>query len=311
VLGQHAARHRTITTELADAVAALGPDAGPNELASFLDRFGHRGVYESDIARPRYRDEPDLLMAETPMAETVGGDRRRQRPPQRTVIGLLATPIWLAAKGPLAAREQWRHDAMAAFEVLRNELIRHGERAVRQGRLPEVAALWDLTVQEARRLDHGWVVDEAFMAERRAERDRLAAIAVPMTVSSGDDPASWSTGSMPTDGLRGLPLTSGTVDGVAWVLNEPAGPEDRPSTDQPVVLVARSIDAGWITTMAGCDAVVVEIGGDLSHGSILVRELGLPAVTNVAGARAAFDTGDAIRVDASSGSVERPASVAT
>jgi pyruvate,water dikinase len=70
------------------------------------------------------------------------------------------------------------------------------------------------------------------------------------------------------------------------------------------VLVARSIDAGWIPTFALVAAVAVETGGDLSHGSILLRERGVPAVTNVAGVTRRIRTGDEVEVRAGSGTVE-------
>jgi pyruvate,water dikinase len=122
-----------------------------------------------------------------------------------------------------------------------------------------------------------------------------------------DDPADWRHDDGAPDAvLRGLPLTAGRVTGSAWVLDEPATARPAGFDRRTTVLVARSIDAGWITTLESVAAVVVEIGGDLSHGSILVRELGLPAVTNVAGATRRLTTGQEITVDAGAGTV-RPA----
>jgi pyruvate,water dikinase len=68
-----------------------------------------------------------------------------------------------------------------------------------------------------------------------------------------------------------------------------------------LVLVAPAIDAGWIPLLRQVDAVVVETGGELSHGSILVREVGLPAVTNVHGARTVLRDGMMVEVDAAAG----------
>ncbi|QUV80466.1 hypothetical protein J8C08_12750 [Chloracidobacterium thermophilum] len=64
------------------------------------------------------------------------------------------------------------------------------------------------------------------------------------------------------------------------------------------------MDAGWVPVFAGVAGVVVEIGGDLSHGSIVLRELGLPAVTNVRHVTRVIRTGDRIRVQAALGVVE-------
>jgi pyruvate,water dikinase len=70
-----------------------------------------------------------------------------------------------------------------------------------------------------------------------------------------------------------------------------------------VILVAPSVDAGWLPAFSMVAAVAVEMGGDLSHGSIILREIGLPAVTNAAGLRERVTTGDRIRLDGSAGTV--------
>jgi rifampicin phosphotransferase len=73
---------------------------------------------------------------------------------------------------------------------------------------------------------------------------------------------------------------------------------------EETVLVARSIDAGWMATMALVAGVAVETGGDLSHGSILLREIGLPAVTNLTGVTRVVRTGQRVRLKASYGVLE-------
>ena len=293
-LDQHAARHRTITTEMADAIGDVARD--PSTLDGFLDRFGHRGVYESDVARPRYAEDTSML--------TGGGAPGERTLPRRTLLGVLTTPIWIAARRPMAARELLRHDAMRAFTTVRGDLLRLADAAVAEGRLRHVDDVWLLTAEEARRLDDGWEPDADFWAAREAERAELAELVVPTTVDAAVDPANWNALDGAADGtIIGMGLTTGSVTGRAWVLDEPSS--RPPATDgEPIVLVARSIDAGWISTMAASDAVVAEIGGDLSHGSILIRELGLPAVTNARGATRAFATGDRVTVDAATGRVE-------
>jgi pyruvate,water dikinase len=191
---------------------------------------------------------------------------------------------------------------MRRFVDIRASLVASAATAVRRGQLRTADDLWLLTVDEARRLDHGWQPDAGFWSEREIERSRLASIDVPHVVGRFDDPSSWSQDhSNAAHDLRGLPLTTGTVEGVAWVLDEPAAvlPEgfDRSTT----ILIARSLDAGWIGTLQLVAGVVAEIGGDLSHGSILVRELGLPAITNATGATRRIHTGDPVNLRAASG----------
>jgi pyruvate,water dikinase len=105
-------------------------------------------------------------------------------------------------------------------------------------------------------------------------------------------------------GWTGIGLVAGVIEGVAWVASEPGTrpPFDDPT--EPVILVAPSVDAGWLPTFSMVSAVAVEMGGDLSHGSIILREVGLPAVTNAARLRERVATGDRIRLDGSAGTVE-------
>jgi pyruvate,water dikinase len=107
----------------------------------------------------------------------------------------------------------------------------------------------------------------------------------------------------PGVGLRGLGLTSGRVQGRAWVVREPDLAAEPPAGDGPLVLIAPAVEAGWIPLFSRVDAVVVEIGGELSHGSIVLREAGLPAITDVRGACAALRDGQAVLVDVDRGSV--------
>lgn len=300
-LVEHASRHRTITTEMAESFDDVAVDR-PGARQRFLERFGHRGVYESDIAWPRYADDPTLL-------DTAGVPSAWKAPPRRTLRGVLTLPVWLLARPPLAARERFRHAAMAGFASVRGNLVRLANDAVAAGRLPSVEHMWLLQADELRRLDEGWQPDTAFWEQRRSERERLGELDPPPVVHRFDDPASWSSDPVEGDVLQGLSLTEGTVAGTAWVLDEPstALPTDLDPAD--TVLVARSIDAGWIPTLSLVAAAVVDVGGDLSHGSILLRERGIPAITNVRGATRTLSTGDRVEVRAASGLVERSLAV--
>lgn len=303
-LAEHAARHRTVTTKMADALdEARRGGRGSPEWHRFLADYGHRGVYESDIARPRYRDAPALLGATGALATPVV--RAAVSSSGRTLRGRLTTPVWALARPPLDAREQLRHEAMRGFADIRDALVALASDAMDAGQLPTVEHLWILDVDEVRRLDTGWVPDAGFWASREEEQARLARLDPPPVVHRFDDPAEWDRAApVPADRLRGLPLTEGVVRGRAWVLREPSVALPPGFDPAGTVLVARSVDAGWIPTFALVAAVVVETGGDLSHGSILLRERGVPAVTNVRGVTRALATGDPVEVRAGAGVVE-------
>ena len=317
---EHHARHRSAGTAIWDDLAPLHdlveadqvrraavergdvPD-DPTFLRAwrrYLAAHGHRGVHESDLSRPRYHEDP------APLLSLLAGERReRDRDAaRRTPRGVLTSPLWWQAARAIRAREELRSGAMRAFDVLRQRLLALADAACERRSLPVRDDLWDLTTDQARALDHGAAYDEAFLARRRDERAELARLRLPDVVWRSDDPDRWDPAGRPPAGdrLRGLPLTRGDVTGTVWRLDAPS--TQPPDVDGPLVLVAPAVDAGWIATFARVDAVVVETGGELSHGSIVLRERGVPAVTNVGGATTLPD-GARVRVRAAAGIVER------
>lgn len=107
-----------------------------------------------------------------------------------------------------------------------------------------------------------------------------------------------------SDSFAGVRLVKGTVEGTAWVLSEPATHLPDGFDPDRTVLVAASVEAGWLPTFGLVSGVGVEIGGDLSHGSIILREVGLPAVTNLTGVHGSVRTRDLVRLDAGRGRLD-------
>lgn len=323
VLAEHNARQRTISTAmftdlepLRHLVAAkpglqtaLSQGKLPDDPTfcrawqAYLGKHGHRGVYESDIARPRLHEAPQALLAS--LAHSTG---RRQALPPRTLLGWLTLPIWWQAGRSMRARELIRYQAMLGFNRIRQHLLLLAQTDVIAGILPEPDALWQLNIKEVRQLDHGWVPDAAFFAERQQEIEHLQSYHLPDLFYRFDDLEQYRAGAATASQetlLRGVSLTGGEVRGRAWVLAEPSTNLPPGFTPETTILVARSVDAGWIPTLAQVAGAVIETGGDLSHGSILLREIGLPAITNMRGVTRVIQTGDEVALRAGSGVVER------
>src|SRR5262249_20088889 len=102
-----------------------------------------------------------------------------------------------------------------------------------------------------------------------------------------------------TNGLAGTPASAGTVTGIARVILDPVGAQIEPGE----ILVAPSTDPGWTPLFLTAGGLVMEMGGANSHGAVVAREYGIPAVVGVAGATARIVTGQKITVDGASGSI--------
>jgi pyruvate,water dikinase len=103
--------------------------------------------------------------------------------------------------------------------------------------------------------------------------------------------------------LQGVAVSSGKASGAARLIRHP---REGPKLKRGEVLVAPSTDPAWTPLFLRASAVVMEVGGYLSHGAIVAREYGIPAVVNVAGAMTAFKDGDLLHVDGDSGKVRAP-----
>jgi pyruvate,water dikinase len=304
-LGEHSSRSETTATRMFRDLASVGraaggdfdPDAPPFEAPGFneswarwLDEYGHRGIFESDISRPRYVEDPAPILHSIPRASKLA-----HRPQRWTAAGVLTLPIWMIAKPPISAREQYRSDAMAGFLSVRRDLL---HLAADIGLRPD--DLWLLEADEVRALDDGWRPAPDVLRLRRMDQHERRVNPIPDVIRRFDPPAIAER----SDSFTGVGLAKGTVEGTAWVLSEPATHLPDGLDPETTVLVATSVEAGWLPTFGLVSGVAVEIGGDLSHGSIILREVGLPAATNLTGVHGSVRTGDRVRLDATRGRLD-------
>jgi pyruvate,water dikinase len=320
VLEEHNCRHSTISSEMYfdlvplrklvadDAVIRADVQSGTVSnngrfqklWQAYLQKHGHRGIFESDISRPRLQEEPAGVLSSlaTPMPA------RKPLVP-RTLMGVLTSPIWWQASRSIQAREQVRYWSMLAMYRIRLNLLQLAGKKLESS---EPADLWLMSIERCCKLDDGEKLNPAEVKSALDRIQELKEYSFPDLLHRFDDLDAYK-GSLQIDKsnsrLKGISLTSGKVEGVAAVLHEPPPVVPEHLGTATTILVARSVDAGWIPVLSAVKGVVVEIGGDLSHGSIILREIGLPSVTNVRGATQVFRNGDRVLLDADDGVVSR------
>jgi phosphohistidine swiveling domain-containing protein len=307
------------------------------EFDAFQTEYGHRAIGESDVMSPRFAETPGYLLGviRRLMTQTSVPDRdprgTRALQPQvrdaalariRVVFGLHKLEwFWFHSWYKvlchyLSLREANRHALMHYVGAARDILRMIGKKLTARDLLASQDDLFFLTPEEIHEVVDGlrheprsdrW---KTTVAARRAERERQAAQPVPHTIwATNAHPTTEPRGSVHGHGtqsdasvLYGLPISSGVVQGPVRIVLSPADLTQIRAGD---ILVAPVIDPGMAPLFGLAAGLIVELGGLLSHGAIIAREYGLPAIANVEGATRILQNGEQITLSADSGEVRR------
>jgi phosphohistidine swiveling domain-containing protein len=313
----------------AEARQRLSAAPGGREVVAaldrFLERYGDRGAGEIDLSRPRWRDDPSLLLRVMAggLSAAEPGTHRRQHQAQVAAAEAAAARLEAAAgRGPwgplrrrwvrrlvrvarlgLGLREHPKFLIVQVLGVVRQEVLDAAHLLAGRGQLADAREVWHLGFDElAAALDDETLDLRERMIARAAELERDAARRPPIAMSSeGEIPvAGAERADLPTNALAGTPASAGVVDGIARVVTDPA----REVLRAGEILVAQFTDPGWTPLFVHAGGVVTEVGGMMTHGAVVAREYGIPAVVSVTSAVERIKTGQRIRVDGNRGFVQ-------
>ncbi len=267
-------------------------------LEGFLASYGHRGVSEFDPTNPAWEQRPDDVVK-------LLARQRRQPPaphePPDVDPGRLARPLVAAARSAMARAERTKDTAMRATNDIRRLLFVLRDRLASQV-APDLFVM--LTVEDLEAAVNGGGLPVEAELRRRAD-DFAAASAVT--------PAEWSNGSLRlvepapepvvaggavAPRLEGIAGSPGTASGHVRVLRDPYA-----DFVEGEVLVAHMTDTAWTPLFLAASAVITDVGGVLSHATIVARDLGIPAVVNTKVASTTLHDGDLVEVDGTKGTV--------
>ena len=280
------------------------------EFLAYLERFGHRCPGEQDAYSPRPWDDPPRAFAQVhPAAGPSPAERFAVRARQKRdaadarlksldpVRRLIAAPLHRAASRFFPIREDGKHYVMLILGHARRRLTRIGRGMKEEGLVADAEDVFFLTLPELVRLAKRDEDVRDRISQRREDFTRYRDIRPPLVVTSEGIPT-------PPVGqaLRGDPVSPGVAQGRARVVLDPARDGKLEAGE---ILVAPHTDPGWTPLFLRAAAVVTEVGGALSHGAVVAREFGLPAVVNVTDATKILNTGDLIEVDGDRGEVRR------
>jgi rifampicin phosphotransferase len=319
---------RTVFTDLAvpDLLQRYRERALPADaqrgLMAFLRRFGHRAVAEIDLGMPRWSDDPShvlgvisnyLRLDESdldPFSQFKAGEAKAEsmitsltsRAAEHSRLRAKLAGWTLRRVRQLAGlREAPKFLLITALATMRGHLTEVGRELTAKNVIDHIEDVFFLDLGDARRGLAGEDL-RVLVAERREEyQQELKRRHIPrLILSDGTEPEALAAVAAGADGaLAGSPASTGTVTARARVVLDPVGAHLEPGE----ILVAPSTDPGWTPLFLTAGGLVMEMGGSGSHGAVVAREYGIPAVVGVPDATHRIETGQLITVDGAAGLV--------
>ncbi len=300
-----------------------GPDAR-DAIQGWLDKYGMRGVGEIDITRPRWSERPTMLLpillghvdnfARGEAARRFAQGEQEARLKEQDILTRLRALSGGERKAEetkqmidrvrtfAGYREYPKYGMVSRYFIYKQALLKEAERLVHAGVLAEREDIFYLRfdeLQEAVRTNHA---DERLIEDRKDAFKSYKSLEPPRVMTSEGEAisASYNRDDFPPGALVGLPVSAGVVEGRARVILDVANADLRPGD----ILVTAYTDPSWTPLFVAIKGLVTEVGGLMTHGAVIAREYGLPAVVGVEHATKSIKDGHRIRVQGTAGYVE-------
>jgi rifampicin phosphotransferase len=293
-------------------------------IQGYLERYGMRCVGEIDITRPRWSERPTTLvpviLGNIRNFEPGEGHRRFEQgrreaweKEQELLERLRALPagdqkaeetkrMIDRVRTFAGYREYPKYGIVSRSFVYKQALLEEAERLVRADVLREKEDSFYLTFQELHDVVRTHDVDDQLISRRKRAFRSYEALTPPRVLTSDGEiiAGAYSRDDVPTGALIGVPVSTGTIEGRARVILDMAEAEFEPGD----ILVTAYTDPSWSPVFVSIKGLVTEVGGLMTHGAVIAREYGLPAVVGVEHATRLIGEGQRIRVHGADGYVE-------
>ena len=308
-----------------DELAKLaGGREAQEAIRAYLEKYGMRCVGEIDITRPRWSERPTTLVPlilDNIRNFTPGEAKRRLeqgRQAARSKEQELLERLRALADGGAKAKEAKRMiDRVRTFSgyreypkygivnryfVYKQALLEEAERLVQADVLRDKEDIFYLTFHELHDVVSTRRVDQQLIRQRKDAFRSYQALTPPRVLTSDGEviAGAYRRDDVPTGALIGLPVSAGTVEGRARVIRDIA----QADIEAGDILVTTYTDPSWTPLFLAIKGLVTEVGGLMTHGAVIAREYGLPAVVGVEHATNLIRDGQRIRVHGTDGYVE-------
>jgi rifampicin phosphotransferase len=309
---------------LDELVELAGGREARDAILAWLDKYGMRCVGEIDITRPRWSERPTTLvpviLGNIKNFEPGAGKRRFEQgrqeaweKEQELLERLRALPdgerkaeeakrMIDRVRTFIGYREYPKYGMVSRYFVYKQALLEEAERLVQAHVLHEKEDIFYLRFEELQDVVRMNQVDDQLIRERKAAFRSYQALTPPRVLTSDGEgiAGAYRRDDLPAGALVGLPVSAGTVEGRARVILDLAEADLEPGD----ILVTAYTDPSWTPLFVTIKGLVTEVGGVMTHGAVIAREYGLPAVVGVEHATRLIQDGQRIRLHGTDGYVE-------
>ncbi|XVV17010.1 rifamycin-inactivating phosphotransferase [Actinoplanes sp. CA-131856] len=293
------------------------PAAVGDAIRGYLETYGMRCVGEIDITRPRWSEDPGaivpMILSNVRNAEPGEHERRveeglrKAREKEREVLSRpgdhdRAKRMIDQLRTFAGYREYPKYHLVSRYFVYKRALLAEAGRLVAAGVIAHPDDIYFLSLEELSEVVRAQRADPHLIDARRGAFASFRSLTAPRVLTSEGEAVtgSYRTDGLPPGALAGLPVSAGTVEGRARVVADMAGAGFEPGD----ILVTAYTDPSWTPSFVQIAGLVTEVGGQMTHGAVIAREYGLPAVVGVENATRLIEDGQRIRVHGTDGYVE-------
>jgi rifampicin phosphotransferase len=304
--------------------ALAGGREARDAIRAYLDQYGMRCVGEIDITKPRWSERPTtlvpMILANIKNFEPGAGERRFEQGKKKAKEKEreLLTRLRELPDGERKAEEaKWMIDRIRTFAgyreypkyfmisryfVYKQALLNEAGRLVQAHVLHEREDIFYLTFAELQEVVRTNQVDDQLIGQRKDAFRSYQALTPPRVLTSDGEAitGTYRRADVPADALTGLPVSAGTAEGRARVILDMA----KADLEAGDILVTAYTDPSWTPAFVAIRGLVTEVGGLMTHGAVIAREYGLPAVVGVEHATRLIRDGQRIRVHGTDGYIE-------
>ncbi|MBW7632788.1 phosphoenolpyruvate synthase [Bacillus licheniformis] len=290
----------------------------------YLSKYGMRCPGEIDITRTRWSEKPitlvPMILNNIKHFEPNAGNRKFEQgrrnaleKEQELIERLKQLPdgeqkaketkrMIDLIRNFIGYREYPKYGIVSRFFIYKQALLKEAAQFVQAGVIHEKEDIYYLTFEELHEAARTKKIDDQIISIRKDEYKLYEKLTPPRVITSDGEiiTGEYKRESLPANAIVGLPVSSGVIEGRARVIlnMENADLEDGD------ILVTSFTDPGWTPLFVSIKGLVTEVGGLMTHGAVIAREYGLPAVVGVENATQLIKDGQRIRVHGTEGYIE-------